>query len=87
MGDSLIIKFNWHHRIGGEQRTEFHQICQEKYQSQTKRTPNVAVLHQSVDWILKADLDEKNNFPLPIAFTELQPDIIYSNSTQKVKLS
>ena len=35
-GDSFIIKnFYLQHRIGGEQRTEFHQICQERYQGQT----------------------------------------------------
>ena len=52
-----------------------------------KKTPHVGTLHQSVDWILKADLDKKYNFPLHIAYTELRPDItIYSNSTKKVIL-
>ena len=88
MGDNFIIKyFYWQCRIGGEERTEYHQICQERYQGQTKKTPHVGMLHQSVDWILKADLDEMYNFPLHIAYKELQPDItIYSNSAKKVIL-
>ena len=52
-----------------------------------KKTPHVGTLHQSVDWILKAGLDKKYNFPLHIAYTELQPDItIYSNSARKLIL-
>ena len=52
-----------------------------------KKTPHVGTLHRSVDWILKADSDKKCNFPLHIAYTELQPDItIYANSAKKVLL-
>ena len=88
MADSLIIKyFYWQYKLSVEQRTEFHQICQERYQGQTKKNPHVGTLHQSVDWILKADLDKKYSFPLHIAYTELQPGItIYSNLTKKVIL-
>ena len=47
----------------------------------------MGTLHQSVDWILKADLDKKYNFTLHITYTELCPDItIYSNSAKKVIL-
>ena len=43
------------------------------------------VHYNSVNWILIADLDKKYNFPLLIAYTQLQPDItIYSNSAKKV---
>ena len=36
-GDSLIIKnFYLQYRIEEEQRTEFYQICQERYQGQTQ---------------------------------------------------
>ena len=38
LGDSLIIKnFYLQNRIGGKQRTEFHQICQERCHRQTKK--------------------------------------------------
>ena len=58
-----------------------------KFVKKGKKTPHVGKLHQSMDWILKADLDKKCNFPLHIAYTELQPDItIYSNSAKKVIL-
>ena len=57
------------------------------FQLTNKMTPHVGILHQSVDWIFKADLDKNNNFPLHTAYTELQPDItIYSNSAKKVIL-
>ena len=47
----------------------------------------MGTLHQSVDWILKADIDKKYNFPLHITYTELRPDItIYSNLAKKVIL-
>ena len=47
----------------------------------------MGTLHQSVNWILKTDLDKKYNFPLHIAYTELWPDItIYSYSAKKVIL-
>ena len=37
LGDSLIIKnFYLQYRIDEEQRTEFYQICQERYQGQTQ---------------------------------------------------
>ena len=50
-----------------------------------KKTLHVSTLHQSVDWILKADLDKKYNFSLHTAYIELQSDItIYSNSAKKV---
>ena len=43
------------------------------------------VHYTSVNWILIADLDKKYNFPLLIAYTQLQPDItMYSNSAKKV---
>ena len=53
-----------------------------------KKTAHVGnyTMH-SADWILIADLDKRNNFPLHIFYTELQPDItIYSNSAKKVIL-
>ena len=45
-------------------------------------------LHQTVDWILTADLDKKKyNFSLHIAYAELQSDItIYSYVAKKVIL-
>ena len=47
----------------------------------------MSVLYISVDWILKAHLDKKYNFPLRIAYTELWPDTtIYSNLAKKVIL-
>ena len=71
--------FYLQYKISGDQRTEFHQICQQ--------TPHVGTLHQRVDWIPVAGLDEKYNFPLHSAYKELQPDItIYSNSAKKMLL-
>ena len=59
-----------------------------KFVKKGKKTPHVGMLHQSVDWILKNDLDRKCNFPLYIAYTELWPDTtIYSNSAKKVVLT
>ena len=34
-----------------------------------KKTPHVGTLHQSVDWILKADVDKKYSLPLNIVYT------------------
>ena len=78
-----IVSKNFYlqYRISGEERTEFHQICQERYEGL------IGTLHNSTDWILIADLDKRYNFPLHIAYTELQPDItIYSNSAKKMIL-
>ena len=45
------------------------------------------VNYTSVNWILIADLDKKYNFPLLIAYTQLQPDItIYSNSAKVIMI-
>ena len=58
-----------------------------KFKQKKKKTPHVGTLHHSVDWILKADLDEEYNFPFHIAYTELWPGItIYSNSAKKAIL-
>ena len=55
-----------------------------KIKVKQNKTPHVGTLHQSLDWILKADLDKKYKFPLHIAYTELWPDItIYSNLAKK----
>ena len=57
----LIIKnFYFHYRIGGEQRTRFHQICQERFQGQ-KKTLYVGTLHQC--WFLQLTWIKNTTFP------------------------
>ena len=78
-----IVSKNFYlqYRIRVEERTEFHQIFQERHKGL------IGTLHNSTDWILIADLDKRYKFPLHIAYTELQPDItIYSNSAKKMIL-
>ena len=54
---------------------------------QKKDSSSAYVTPECVDWIVRADLDKKYNFPLHIAYTELWPTItIYSNSAKKVIL-
>ena len=50
-----------------------------------KRTPPVAILHHTSDWILLAGLNKTYCFTVHIPFTQLRPDItIFSNSSSMI---
>ena len=51
-----------------------------------KRSPPVGILHHASDWVLIADRNSNYCFPVHIAFIQLRPDIIFSNSLRKVIL-
>ena len=46
-------------RISSAKRTESHQIWQERYQVQTKKTLDVGILQNTVHWIIIDDLVKK----------------------------